>query len=221
MVLQLVHGIALLPPSPAAPHLSQSPHSTEAPPTPKPAPRLSESEDHRNERKENRSSSIFGPRRQDPRQSISELPEPKVMLSTALVPYLCSPGCSAAPRAPGPACSTSPQPRWDLSGGWWQPLLQGGQELEEHKAGDPGLQGLPSSLAPEVLSLPSVSQDEKWRLSCNISESSLSSDGKQPPPSRAAAGAQPRAAGTTCQATFLSVPTAPQAGLCPPTPPPA
>uniref|UniRef100_A0A8C3E0E4 Uncharacterized protein n=1 Tax=Corvus moneduloides TaxID=1196302 RepID=A0A8C3E0E4_CORMO len=186
---------------------------TEAPPTPKPAPRPSESEDHRNERRENRSSSIFGPRRQDPRQSISELPEPKVMLSTALVPPWC-PACTPLgvllhlTRAPGPAHSTSPPPRWDPSGGWWQPLLQGGQEqgLEGHKAGDPGLQGC---LAPEVLSLSSVSQDEKWRLSCNISESSLSSDGKQPPPSRAAAGAQPRTAGTTCQATFLGVPTAP------------
>lgn len=113
MMLQLVHGIALLPPSPAAPHLSQSPHSTEAPPTPKPAPRLSESEDHRNERKENRSSSIFGPRRQDPRQSISELPEPKVMLSTALVPTWCSacvplgvllhPEPLALPAAPAPS----------------------------------------------------------------------------------------------------------------------
>uniref|UniRef100_A0A8C3DX06 Uncharacterized protein n=1 Tax=Corvus moneduloides TaxID=1196302 RepID=A0A8C3DX06_CORMO len=199
--------------APAGPWHSPSPHSTEAPPTPKPAPRPSESEDHRNERRENRSSSIFGPRRQDPRQSISELPEPKVMLSTALVPPWC-PACTPLgvllhlTRAPGPAHSTSPPPRWDPSGGWWQPLLQGGQEqgLEGHKAGDPGLQGC---LAPEVLSLSSVSQDEKWRLSCNISESSLSSDGKQPPPSRAAAGAQPRTAGTTCQATFLGVPTAP------------
>ncbi|KAM9236926.1 dedicator of cytokinesis protein 2-like [Leptosomus discolor] len=50
---------------------------TEAPPTPKLAPRTSESEDRRNERKENRSSTFFGHRRQDPRQSISELPESK------------------------------------------------------------------------------------------------------------------------------------------------
>ncbi|NXW23766.1 DOCK2 protein, partial [Circaetus pectoralis] len=50
---------------------------TEAPPTPKPAPRTTESEDRRNERKENRSSTFFGYRRQDLRQSISELPEPK------------------------------------------------------------------------------------------------------------------------------------------------
>ncbi|KAL2305520.1 hypothetical protein Nmel_007508, partial [Mimus melanotis] len=98
----------------------QSPHSMEAPPTPKPAPRPSESEDHRNERRENRASSIFGPRRQEPRQSISELPEPK---------------------------------------------------------------------------------DEKWRLSCNMSESSLSTDGKQPPASRAAAGAQPSVAGSSLSPT--------------------
>ncbi|KAF4791279.1 hypothetical protein TURU_131969 [Turdus rufiventris] len=97
-----------------------SPHSTEAPPTPKPAPRPSESEDHRNERRENRVSSIFGPRRQDPRQSISELPEPK---------------------------------------------------------------------------------DEKRRLSCNMSESSLSADGKQPPASRAAASAQPSTAGSSLSPT--------------------
>ncbi|NWZ42485.1 DOCK1 protein, partial [Brachypodius atriceps] len=98
----------------------QSSHSTETPPTPKPAPRPSESEDHRNEHKENRASSIFRPRQQDPRQSISELPEPK---------------------------------------------------------------------------------DEKWRLSCPVSESSLSTDGKQPPPSRAAAGAQPSAAGSSLSPT--------------------
>ncbi|NXP20328.1 DOCK2 protein, partial [Scytalopus superciliaris] len=50
----------------------------EAPPTPKPAPHTSEAEDRRNERRENRSSSLFGARRQDVRQSISELPpEPK------------------------------------------------------------------------------------------------------------------------------------------------
>ncbi|OWK56746.1 Dedicator of cytokinesis protein 2 [Lonchura striata] len=101
---------------PAAPHLSQSPHSTEAPPTPKAAHRPSESEDHRNERRENRASSIFSSRRQDSRQSISELPEPK---------------------------------------------------------------------------------DEKWRLSCNVSESTLSAERKQPPPSQSAAGAQPSAAGSS------------------------
>ncbi|NXK16776.1 DOCK2 protein, partial [Arenaria interpres] len=50
---------------------------TEATPTPKPAPRTSESEDRRNERKENRPSTFFGYRRQDLRQSISELPELK------------------------------------------------------------------------------------------------------------------------------------------------
>ncbi|NWV36779.1 DOCK2 protein, partial [Grantiella picta] len=92
----------------------------QAPPTPKPSPRPSESEDRRNERKENRSSSIFGAWRHDPRQSISELPEPK---------------------------------------------------------------------------------DEKWRLSCNMSESSLSSDGKQPSPSRPAAAAQPSAAGSSLSPT--------------------
>ncbi|NWT57803.1 DOCK2 protein, partial [Erythrocercus mccallii] len=93
---------------------------TEAPLTPKPVPRPSESEDHRNEHRENRASSIFGPRRQDPRQSVSELPEPK---------------------------------------------------------------------------------DEKWRLSCPMSESSLSADGKQPPPSRAAAGARPSTAGLSLSPT--------------------
>ncbi|XP_063257401.1 dedicator of cytokinesis protein 2-like [Prinia subflava] len=100
--------------------LSHAGASTETPQTPKPAPRPSESEDHRNERRENRASSIFGPRRQDLRQSISELPEPK---------------------------------------------------------------------------------DEKWRLSCSVSESSPSTDGKQPPPSRAAAGAQPSAAGSSLSPT--------------------
>ncbi|NXK42830.1 DOCK2 protein, partial [Piprites chloris] len=50
---------------------------TEAPSAPKPAPHTSESEDHRNEHRESRSSSLFGSRRQDMRQSISELPEPK------------------------------------------------------------------------------------------------------------------------------------------------
>uniref|UniRef100_A0A8C9N4Y0 Dedicator of cytokinesis 2 n=1 Tax=Serinus canaria TaxID=9135 RepID=A0A8C9N4Y0_SERCA len=74
------------PPSPAAPHLSQSPHSTEPPPTPKPARRPSESAEHRSDRRESRASAIFGSRRQDARQSVSELPEPKVMLSTALEP---------------------------------------------------------------------------------------------------------------------------------------
>ncbi|NXJ57099.1 DOCK2 protein, partial [Spizaetus tyrannus] len=93
----------------------------EAPPTPKPAPRTTESEDRRNERKENRSSTFFGYRRQDLRQSISELPEPK---------------------------------------------------------------------------------DEKRRLSCNMSESSLgSSDGKRPPPSQDAAGAQPSTAGPSLSPT--------------------
>ncbi|NXM72510.1 DOCK2 protein, partial [Serilophus lunatus] len=58
-------------------HLSHAGGSTEASPTPKPAPRTSESEDHRNERRENRSNSLFGSRRQDVCQSISELPEPK------------------------------------------------------------------------------------------------------------------------------------------------
>ncbi|KAM6132363.1 LOW QUALITY PROTEIN: dedicator of cytokinesis protein 2-like [Pterocles gutturalis] len=50
---------------------------TEAPPTPKPAPRSSESEDRRSERKENRSSAFFGYRRQEQRQSLTELPESK------------------------------------------------------------------------------------------------------------------------------------------------
>ncbi|NXW47330.1 DOCK2 protein, partial [Nyctiprogne leucopyga] len=50
---------------------------TAATPTPKAAPCSSESEDGRSERKENRSSAFFSYRRQDPRQSISELPEPK------------------------------------------------------------------------------------------------------------------------------------------------
>ncbi|NXF13127.1 DOCK2 protein, partial [Smithornis capensis] len=94
---------------------------TETPPTPKPAPRTPESEERRNERRENRSSSLFGSRWQDLRQSISELPEPK---------------------------------------------------------------------------------DEKWRLSCNMSESSPgSSDGKQPPLTRAAANAQPNAAGLSLSPT--------------------
>ncbi|XP_064304760.1 dedicator of cytokinesis protein 2-like [Phalacrocorax carbo] len=101
--------------------LSHSIDSTEAPPTPKPAPHTSESEDRRNERKENRSSTFFGYRRQDLRQSISELPEPK---------------------------------------------------------------------------------DEKRRLSRNMSESSLgSSEGKQPLPSRDAAGAQPSSAGLSLSPT--------------------
>ncbi|XP_064275168.1 dedicator of cytokinesis protein 2-like isoform X1 [Passer domesticus] len=104
--------------------LSHAGASTEAPPTPKtpkPARRPSESEEHRNERKENRASSIFGSRRPDSCQSISELPEPK---------------------------------------------------------------------------------DEKWRLSCNLSESSPSADRKQPPPSQAAAAAaQPGAAGSSLSPT--------------------
>ncbi|NXD71584.1 DOCK2 protein, partial [Eolophus roseicapillus] len=53
-------------------HLPMLP-STETPPTPKP----SESEERRIERRENRSSTFFGHRRQDLCQSISELPEPK------------------------------------------------------------------------------------------------------------------------------------------------
>ncbi|NXL99356.1 DOCK2 protein, partial [Tyrannus savana] len=94
---------------------------TEAPSTPKPAPHTSGSEDRRTEHREHRSSSLFGSRRQDVRQSISELPEPK---------------------------------------------------------------------------------DEKWRLSRNMSESSLGSyDSKQPPSSRAAAGAQPSAAGLSLPPT--------------------
>uniref|UniRef100_A0A8C9N3N0 DOCKER domain-containing protein n=1 Tax=Serinus canaria TaxID=9135 RepID=A0A8C9N3N0_SERCA len=73
----------------AVPWTSQqgaSPHSTEPPPTPKPARRPSESAEHRSDRRESRASAIFGSRRQDARQSVSELPEPKVMLSTALEP---------------------------------------------------------------------------------------------------------------------------------------
>ncbi|XP_054149184.1 serine/arginine repetitive matrix protein 1-like [Melozone crissalis] len=92
----------------------------EAPPTPKAAHRPSESEEHRSERRESRASAIFGSRRQDARQSISELPE--------------------------------------------------------HK-------------------------DEKRRLSCTLSESSLSADRKQPPPSQAAAGAQPSPAGSSLSPT--------------------
>ncbi|XP_069712798.1 dedicator of cytokinesis protein 2-like isoform X2 [Phaenicophaeus curvirostris] len=45
--------------------------------TPKRSPRGSESEDRRTERKESRSSTFFGYRRQDPRQSVSEPLEPK------------------------------------------------------------------------------------------------------------------------------------------------
>ncbi|NWT06378.1 DOCK2 protein, partial [Mionectes macconnelli] len=94
---------------------------TEAPSTPKPAACTSESENCRNEHQENHSSSLFGSRRQDVRQTFSGLPEPK---------------------------------------------------------------------------------DEKWRLSHNMSESSVgSSDSKQPLPSRAAAGAQPSAAGLSLSPT--------------------
>ncbi|KAM7021291.1 dedicator of cytokinesis protein 2-like [Passerculus sandwichensis] len=100
--------------------LSHAGASPEAPPTPKAAHRPSESEEHRNERRESRASAIFGSRRQDARQSISELPE--------------------------------------------------------HK-------------------------DEKRRLSCTLSESSLSADRKQPPPSQAAAGAQPSTAGSSLSPT--------------------
>ncbi|NXW07367.1 DOCK2 protein, partial [Fregetta grallaria] len=101
--------------------LSHAGDCTEAPPTPKPAPHTSESEDCRNERKENRSSTFFGYRRRDLCQSISELPEPK---------------------------------------------------------------------------------DKKRRLSCNISESSPgSSEGKQCPPSRDAAGGQPSTAGLSLSPT--------------------
>ncbi|XP_050566552.1 dedicator of cytokinesis protein 2-like [Cygnus atratus] len=57
--------------------LSHAGDSTEAPPTPKPAPRTAESEDRRSERKENRSSTFFGYRRQETRLSVPELPEPK------------------------------------------------------------------------------------------------------------------------------------------------
>ncbi|KAM3672590.1 dedicator of cytokinesis protein 2-like [Ammospiza maritima maritima] len=95
--------------------LSHAGASPEAPPTPKAAHRPSESEEHRNERRESRASAIFGSRRQDARQSISELPE--------------------------------------------------------HK-------------------------DEKRRLSCT-----LSADRKQPPPSQAAAGAQPSTAGSSLSPT--------------------
>ncbi|NXJ84132.1 DOCK2 protein, partial [Trogon melanurus] len=91
---------------------------TEVPMTPTPVPRASESNDRRNERKENRSSTFFAYRRQDPRVSISELPEPK---------------------------------------------------------------------------------DEKRRLSRSMNDSS--SDGKQTPPSRDAAGAQPSAPGLSLSPT--------------------
>uniref|UniRef100_A0A8V0XT84 DOCKER domain-containing protein n=1 Tax=Gallus gallus TaxID=9031 RepID=A0A8V0XT84_CHICK len=65
-----VRGTALLP----APHQSQLLCSTEAAPIPKPTPRNAEAE-----RRENRSSTFFSYRRPEPRQSASELPEPKVM----------------------------------------------------------------------------------------------------------------------------------------------
>lgn len=93
---------------PPAPHQTQLLHSTEAPLTPKPAPRTTESEDRRNERKENRSSTFFGYRRQDLRQSISELPEPKVMLSTALVHPLLPRAPLVLPRVS--CCTQSPWP---------------------------------------------------------------------------------------------------------------
>lgn len=75
-----------------------------------------------------------------------------------------------------------------------------------------GLQVLRCSLAPhpEALNLPSAPQDEKQRLSRNMSESSLgSSDGKQPPPSRDATGAQPSTAGTPHNACQLGTPSLP------------
>ncbi|XP_050829832.1 dedicator of cytokinesis protein 2-like isoform X1 [Serinus canaria] len=100
--------------------LSHAGASTEPPPTPKPARRPSESAEHRSDRRESRASAIFGSRRQDARQSISELPEPK---------------------------------------------------------------------------------DEKWRLSYNMSESSLSADRKQPPSNQAAAAAQPSTAGSSLSPT--------------------
>uniref|UniRef100_A0A803XS31 Dedicator of cytokinesis 2 n=1 Tax=Meleagris gallopavo TaxID=9103 RepID=A0A803XS31_MELGA len=65
-----VRGTALLP----TPHLSQLLCSMEASPIPKPTPRSAEGE-----RRENRSSTFFSYRRSEPRQSASELPEPKVM----------------------------------------------------------------------------------------------------------------------------------------------
>ena len=90
-----------------------------------------------------------------------------------------------------------------------------------HKAGDTGLgtgcweaphpaRGPCVSVVrvPETLSLPSVPQDEKRRLSRNMSESSLgSSEGKQPPPSRVTTGAQPSTAGTRHHGCWLGVPS--------------
>uniref|UniRef100_A0A8C0ULU4 Dedicator of cytokinesis protein 2-like n=1 Tax=Cyanistes caeruleus TaxID=156563 RepID=A0A8C0ULU4_CYACU len=133
----------------------------------------------------------------------------------SLGPCSHSPGCPAAPRAPSPdgtprGAGSNPCCREGRNRGWM------GTRLETQ-----GCRGCHPAWPSKVLSLPSVPQDKKWRLSCNMSLSSLSADGKQPPPSQAAADAQPSAAGTTCQATFLRVPTAPRAGLCPPTPPPA
>ncbi|OXB54120.1 hypothetical protein ASZ78_002139 [Callipepla squamata] len=59
--------------------MSQLLCSMEPSPTPKSIPRSAESEDRRGERRESRSSVFFAYRRQEPRQSASELQEPKVM----------------------------------------------------------------------------------------------------------------------------------------------
>uniref|UniRef100_A0A8C8AQA0 Dedicator of cytokinesis 2 n=1 Tax=Otus sunia TaxID=257818 RepID=A0A8C8AQA0_9STRI len=116
------------PTHPPAPHQPWLLHSTEAPPTPKAAPRPAESEERRNERRENRSSTFFGYRRQDPRQSISELPEPKVTLSTA------SPPLPAGPPAASPSPSTQDHP------------APAGRRAGPGSPGHPTAQGTPSWL---------------------------------------------------------------------------
>lgn len=97
-----------------------------------------------------------------------------------------------------------------------------------HKAGDPRLWAgcwgashpargscIPGAVGavmqpgpPEALSLPSVPQEEKRRLSRNMTESSLgSSEGKQPLPSRDSTGAQPSTAGTPHHGCWLRAPS--------------
>uniref|UniRef100_A0A8C8E8N0 Dedicator of cytokinesis 2 n=1 Tax=Otus sunia TaxID=257818 RepID=A0A8C8E8N0_9STRI len=83
------------------PHGRCTSDTGQAPPTPKAAPRPAESEERRNERRENRSSTFFGYRRQDPRQSISELPSPSTQDHPAPAGRRAGPGSPGHPTAQG------------------------------------------------------------------------------------------------------------------------
>ncbi|XP_009328538.1 PREDICTED: dedicator of cytokinesis protein 2-like [Pygoscelis adeliae] len=81
--------------------LSHAGDSTEAPPTPKPAPRTSESEDRRNERKENRSSTFFGP--YSPKQHPALVSTSRAVHPPQQCSYQHPPPCTPA-QAPSPPC---------------------------------------------------------------------------------------------------------------------